>query len=159
MLTFCIEFLPLLLWLPLRVRGPQENHEDYAQFRFCRIFLFLGGEKAGGLSGGCEKLMLPVEVVPVKGGVVLGCFVETLTLKERQVAGGDFRCNLVKNWSGENMCLVGIRVDRSLGVSVFSIGCSRRRYLVHEIPRTLRYHRRQLQVGRVEDFGQYTACL
>ena len=55
MLTFCIEFLPLLLWLPLRVRGPQENHEDYAQFRFCRFFLFLSGEKAGGLLGGVRE--------------------------------------------------------------------------------------------------------
>ena len=40
-------------------------------------------------------------------------------LKERQVAGGGFHCNLVKDWSRENMCLVGIQVDRSLGVSVF----------------------------------------
>ena len=60
-----------------------------------------------------------------------------LALKERQV---------VKNWSGEKMCLVGIQVDFFLGVSVFSIVCSRRRYLVHEIPRTIRYHRHQLQV-------------
>ena len=65
-----------------------------------------------------------------------------VALEERQVAGGGFHCFLVKNWSGENMCLVGIKVDRSLSVSVLSIGCSRRRYLVHEIPRKLRYHRR-----------------
>ena len=58
-------------------------------------------------------------------------------LEERQV---------VKNWSGKNMCLVGIQVDHFLGVSVFSIVCSRRRYLVHEIPWTLRYHSHQLQV-------------
>ena len=69
-----------------------------------------------------------------------------VALEERQVAGGGFHCNSVKNWSGEKMCLVGIRLDRSLGVSVFSIVCSRRRYLVHEIPRTLRYHRQRLQV-------------
>ena len=94
--------------------------------------------------GGCEKVVFPVEVVTEKGGVVLGCFVKTFTLEEMRVAEVDFRCILVKNWSGEKMCLVGIRVDRSLGVSVFSIGCSRRRYLVHEIPRTLRYHRHQL---------------
>ena len=50
--------------------------------------------------------------------MVLGCFVEMLTLEERRVAGGDFRWNLVKSWSGENMCLVGIRVDCSLDVSV-----------------------------------------
>ena len=61
-----------------------------------------------------------------------------VALEERQVAVGGFLCNLVKNWSGEKMCLVGIRVDCSLGVSVSSIGCSGRRYLVHEIPRTLR---------------------
>ena len=45
-----------------------------------------------------------------------------LALEERQV---------VNNWSGENMCLVGIQVDHFLGVPVFSIVCSRRRYLVH----------------------------
>ena len=60
-----------------------------------------------------------------------------LALEERQV---------VKNWSGEKMCLVGIQVDRFLGVSVFSIVSSKRRYLVHEIPRMLRYHCHQLQV-------------
>ena len=49
-----------------------------------------------------------------------------LALEERQV---------VKNWSGEKMFLVGIQVDRFLDVSVFSIVCSRRRYLVHGIPR------------------------
>ena len=65
-----------------------------------------------------------------EGEVVLGCFVKKLTLKERQVAGGDFRCNSVKNWYGEKMCLVGIQVDRSLGVSVFSRGYSRRRHLM-----------------------------
>ena len=83
-----------------------------------------------GFSGVCDKVVFLVKVA----------------LKESQVAGGGFHCNLVKNWSGGNMCLVGIQVDRSLGVSVFSIGCSRRRYLVHEIPRTLRYHRHRLQV-------------
>ena len=77
-----------------------------------------------------------------EGEVVLGCFVKTLTLEERHVAGGDFRCNLVNNWSGKKMCFVGIRVGRSLGVSVFSRGYSRRRNLVHEIPKTLSYHRR-----------------
>ena len=41
--------------------------------------------------------MLPVEVIPEKGEVALGCFVETLTLKERRVAGGDFRWDFVKN--------------------------------------------------------------
>ena len=35
-------------------------------------------------------------------------------IEERQV---------VKHWSWEKMCLVGIQVDRSMGVSVFSIGC------------------------------------
>ena len=96
-----------------------------------------------GFSGVRDKVVLLVKV----------------DLEERQVAGGGFHCNLVKNWSGERMCLVGIRVYHSLGVSVFSIGCSRRRYLVHEIPRALRYHRCQLQVLQVEDFGRYTACL
>ena len=52
---------------------------------------------------------------------------------------------VVKNWSGEKMFLVGIKVDRFLDVSVFSIVCSRRRYLVHEIPRTLRYHHHRIQ--------------
>ena len=33
-----------------------------------------------------------------------------VALEERQA---------VKNWSGENMCLVGVQVDLSLGVSVF----------------------------------------
>ena len=83
-----------------------------------------------GLSRGCYKVVLPAEVA----------------LEERQVAGGGFHCNSVKNWSGENMCLVGIWVDCSLGVPVFSIRYSRRRHLMHEIFRTLRYHRRQLQV-------------
>ena len=46
--------------------------------------------------GGCEKVVLPAEVVPEKGEVVLGCFVKTLTLEERRVAGGDFRWNSVK---------------------------------------------------------------
>ena len=129
-LTFGIEFLPPLLWRPFQARGPQESHKDYIQFHFLRSYLFLGGEKVAGLSGGCDKVVLLVKVA----------------LEERQVAGGGFHCNLVKNWYGEKMCLVWIWVDRSLGVSVFSIGCSRRRYLVHEILRTLRYHRRQLQV-------------
>ena len=83
-----------------------------------------------------------MEVVRLKGEVVLGCFVETLTLEERRVEGGDFCCNSVKNWSGENMCLVGIWVDRSLGVSVFSREYSRRRHLTHEIPKIPRHHRR-----------------
>ena len=48
------------------------------------------------------------------------------------MAGVGFRCNLVKNWSGEKMCLVGIWVDCSLGVSVFSRGYSRRRHLMHD---------------------------
>ena len=81
-------------------------------------------------SGVCDKLVLPVEVA----------------LEERQVEGGGFHFNSVKNWSGENMCLVGIRVDCSLGVSAFSIGYSRRRHLMHEIPRKLRYYRCKLQV-------------
>ena len=67
----------------------------------------------GGLEGGVAGVGGSGE-----GGVILGCFVETLNFEERRVAGGDFRCNLVKNWSGEKMCLVGIRVDRSLDVSV-----------------------------------------
>ena len=83
-----------------------------------------------GFSRGFDKVVLPVKV----------------DLKERQVVGGGFHCNSVNNWSGENMCLVGIQVDRSLGVSVFSIGCSRRRHLMHEITRTLRYHRCRLHV-------------
>ena len=60
-----------------------------------------------------------------------------LAIKERQV---------VKNWSGEKRCLVGIQVDRFLDVSVFSIVCSIRRYIVHGILRMLMYHRHQLQV-------------
>ena len=72
--------------------------------------------------GGGDKVVLLVKVY----------------LEEMQVAWGGFHCNLVKDWSRENMCLVGIQVDRSLGVSVFSIGCSRKRYLVHEFPMTLR---------------------
>ena len=68
-----------------------------------------------GLSGGGDRVVLLVE----------------LALEERQV---------VKNWSGENMCLVGIQVDPFLDVSVFSIVCSIRRYLVHGMPRMLRYH-------------------
>ena len=129
MLTFCIEFLPPLLWRPFQARGPQESHKDYIQFHFRRSSLFLGREKLAGFLGGCDKVVFLVKV----------------DLEERQVAGCGFHCNSVKNWSGENMCLVGIRVDRSLGVSVFSIGCFRRSYLVHEIPRTLRYHRHRLQ--------------
>ena len=74
-----------------------------------------------GFSGVCDRVVLLAK----------------LALKERQV---------VKNWYGGNMCFVGIHVDQFLGVSVFSIVCSRRRYLVHEIPRMLRYHRQQLQV-------------
>ena len=148
MLTFVIEFLPPLLWRPLRARGTQESHEYYSQFHFCRSSSFLSGEKADGFSGGCEKVVLTVEVVLVKGEeeVVLGCFVKTLTLDERQMAGGDFCCNLVNNWSGKMMCLVGIWVDRSLGVSVLSRGYSRRRHLLHETPKTLSYYRRRLQV-------------
>ena len=90
MLMFGIKFLPPLMCRPLRAQGPQESHEDYSQFHFRRSSLFLGGEKVAGFLGGCKKVLLPVEVVPVKGEgeVVLGCFVETLTLKERQVAGG-----------------------------------------------------------------------
>ena len=78
-------------------------------------------EKVVGFSMGCDRVVLLVK----------------LDLKERRV---------VKNWSGEKMCLVGIQVDRFLGVSVFSIVFSGRRYLVHDIPRTLRYHHHQLQV-------------
>ena len=74
-----------------------------------------------GFSGGCDRAVLLVKV----------------DLEERQV---------VNNWSGEKMCLMGIQVDHSLGVSVFSIVCPKKRYLVHKIPRTLRYHRHQLQV-------------
>ena len=92
------------------------------------------------------------------GGDKVGLLVK-VALEERQVAGGGFHCNLVKNWSGEKMCLVGIQVDRSLVVSVFSIGCYRRRYLVHEITRTLRYHIHRLQVLLVGYFGRYTTCL
>ena len=71
-----------------------------------------------GLLGGCDNVMLPVKVA----------------LEERQVVGGGFHCNSVKNWSGEKMCLVGIWLDLSLGVSVFSIGCFIRRHLMHKIP-------------------------
>ena len=67
---------------------------------FVEVLRSSRGEKADGFSGGCEKVVLSVEVVPEKGEVVLGFFVETLTLEERRVAGGDFRWNLVKNWSG-----------------------------------------------------------
>ena len=63
------------------------------------------GEKVTGFLGGCDRVVLLVE----------------LALEERQV---------VKNWSGEKMFLVGIQVDRFLDVSVFSKVCSRRRYLV-----------------------------
>ena len=146
MLTFGIEFLPPLLWRSLRARGPQENHEDYSQFRFCQSSSFVGGEKADGLSGGCKKVVLPVEVVPVKGEVVLGCFVKTLNIEEMRVEGGYFRCNSVKNWSGVNMCLVGIRVDRSLAVSVCSRGYSIRRHITRENPKTPRRHRHRPRV-------------
>ena len=88
----------------------------------------------------CKKVVLPVEVLPEKGEVVLGYFVETLTLEERRVAGGDFRCNLVNNLSREKMCLVGIRVDRPLDVSLFSRVYSRRRHLTHEKTKTPRHH-------------------
>ena len=83
MLTFGIEFLPPLLWRPLRAREPQESHEDYAQFHFRRSSSFLGGEKAAGFLGGCKKVVFSMEVGMVKGEgeVVLGCFVETLTLE------------------------------------------------------------------------------
>ena len=45
-------------------------------------------------------MMLTVEVFPEKGEVVLGCFVEKLTLEERWVVVGSFCWNLVKNWYG-----------------------------------------------------------
>ena len=66
-----------------------------------------------GFSGGCDRVVLLVKV----------------TLEER---------HLVKNWYGEKMCSVGIQVNRFLCVSVFSIVRYRRRYVVHEIHRTLR---------------------
>ena len=110
---------------------------------FVEVLRSLWGGKADGFSGGCDKVVLPVEVVPEKGEVVLGCFVKILTLGERRVAGGEFRCNLVKNWSVEKMCLVGMQVDCSLDVSVFSRGYSRRRHLTHENPKTPRHHRRR----------------
>ena len=81
----------------------------------------LGGENVAGFLGGGDRVVLLVKV----------------DLEERQV---------MKNWSGGNMCLVGIQVDHSLGFSVFSIVCFRRRNILHEIPRTLRYHHHQLQV-------------
>ena len=67
---------------------------------FVKVLRSSGGEKADGLSGVCQKVELPVEVVPEKGEVVLGCFVTTLTLEERRVEGGDFCWNSVKTWSG-----------------------------------------------------------
>ena len=63
-LMFGIEFLPPLLWRPLIAQGPRNNHEDFSQFRFRQISVFLRGEKADGFSWGGEKLVLPVEVVP-----------------------------------------------------------------------------------------------
>ena len=54
---------------------------------FVEVLRSSGGEKADGFSGGCEKVVLPVEVVPEKGEVVLGCFVETLILEKRRVVG------------------------------------------------------------------------
>ena len=99
-----------------------------------------------GFSVGYKKVVLLVKVVPEKGEMVRGCFVETLTLEERRVAGGDFRCNSVKNWSGVNMCLVGIRVDRSLDVSVCSRGYSIRRHITRENPKTPRRHRHRPRV-------------
>ena len=41
--------------------------------------------------------------------MVLGCFVETLTLEERRVAGGDFRWNSVNNWYGGRCVWCGFR--------------------------------------------------
>ena len=58
-------------------------------------------------------MVLPMELVTVKGEgegegeVVIGCFVETLSIEERSVAGGGFLCNLVDNWSGEKKCWRG----------------------------------------------------
>ena len=52
--------------------------------------MLFGGEKADGFSGGHNKVVLPVEVVPEKGEVVLGCLVETLTLRERKGRGVTF---------------------------------------------------------------------
>ena len=94
MLAFCIEFLPTLLWRSFQARGTQESHRYYIQFHFHKNSLFLDGEKVTGFSGVCDKVVLLVE----------------LALEERQV---------VKNWSGEKMCLVGIQVDPFLVVSVF----------------------------------------
>ena len=91
-------------------------------------------------------MVLTMEVVPEKGEVVLGFFFKTLTIEERRVAEGDFRCILVKNWSGEKMCLMGTRVDRSLDVSVLSRGYSRRRHLTHEKTKRPRHHRCQPRV-------------
>ena len=91
-------------------------------------------------------MVFPVEVVPEKGEVVLGCFVETLTLEERRVAGSDFCWNYVKNWSRENMCLAGIRVDLYLDVSVCSRGYSRKRYLTRENPKKPKQHSRRPRV-------------
>ena len=54
-----------------------------------------------GFSGVCDKVVLLVKVA----------------LEERKVAWSGFHFNLVNNWSGENMCLVGIQVDRFLGIS------------------------------------------
>ena len=75
MLTLGIKFLPPLLWRPLRAQGPQESHEDYAQFQFCRSSSFLDGEKVAGFLGGCKKVVFSMEVGTVKGEgeVVLGC--------------------------------------------------------------------------------------
>ena len=96
MLAFCIEFLPPLLWRSFQARVPQESHRYYVQFHFHRNSLILDGEKVTGFLGGCDRVVLLVE----------------LALEERQV---------VKNWSGEKMFLVRIQVDRFLDVSVFSI--------------------------------------
>ena len=148
--------LPPLLWQPLQSQGTQENNEDYSQFHSRQSSLFLGGKKADSFFGGCEKLVLTVEVVPEKGDVFFGYFVETLTLKERRVAGSDFRCNLVNNWSGDKMCLLGIRIDHSLDVLLLLRGYCRRMHLTHEIPKIPRHHRRRPRVWRVGDFGQYT---
>ena len=55
MLTFGIDFFSPLLWLPLRARGPQGNHEDYAQFHFRQSSSFFGGEKVDGFLVGVQE--------------------------------------------------------------------------------------------------------
>ena len=62
LLTFCIKFLPTLLWRPFQTQGPQESNNDYIQLQFSRSSLFLGGEMVAGFYGVCDKVVLLMKV-------------------------------------------------------------------------------------------------